>query len=368
MKLRLILNTIVPLLLLTLLSPWAFSQPSAETDRSGVLIMAHGGSEDWNRAVEAVVEPLREHYPVEIAFGMAKTSTLKAAVERLEAQGVDRIAVVRMFISGSSFLDKTEYILGLRESLGGEAGHSMPAVTAPHTAPDTSPQKAPHGSPKKMPKGKPHTPGMKGMPGTHAKEAGEGHGKMDMSEGMGGSMMMEPPVPLESDATFFISTKGVGESPLIDDILLARVEALSIEPSTEAIMILAHGPGDDAENKQWLIDMERRADRLSELGPFVEIRCETLREDWPGRRAEAEKRIRAFVKAQDEAGVRVLVVPFRVAGFGPYGEVLEGLDYTADGLGFSPHPNMTRWLDQTARAILPSLPGAGLDQPTPHAN
>ncbi|VAX40336.1 hypothetical protein MNBD_PLANCTO03-1900, partial [hydrothermal vent metagenome] len=294
------------------------------------------------------------------AFGMAKTSTLKAAVERLDAQGVDHIAVVRMFISGSSFLDKTEYILGLRESLDSEAGHTMPAVTTPHSSPKDSLHTPP--------KGKPHKPGMKDMPGTHAEEAGEGHRKMDMPGSMGGSMMMEPPVPIESDATFFLSTEGVGASPLIDDILLARVRALSIDPATEAILILAHGPGDDAENEQWLIDMERRADRLGGFGPFVEIRCETLREDWPGRRAEAEKRIRAFVKAQDEAGVRVLVVPFRVAGFGPYGKVLEGLDYTADGLGFSPHPNMTRWIDQTARATLPSLPASALDHPASHTD
>jgi len=245
----------------------------------------------------------------------------------------------------------------------------MPAVTTP--TPTPTPHGTPHGTPKKkMPKGKPHNPGKAPSPDKHAKDSkdtSDGHGKMDMPEGMGGSMMMmEPPVPIETQATFFISPDGVGASPLVDDILLARVRALSLNPAHEAIMILAHGPGNDAENEQWLIDMERRADRLGTLGSFVEIRCETLREDWPGRRAEAEKRIRAFVKAQDEAGVRVLVVPFRVAGFGPYGEVLEGLDYTADGLGFSPHPNMTRWIDQTARTILPSLSPSALDEtPSP---
>jgi len=65
--------------------------------------MAHGGDESWNRAVETVVAPLRDAYPIEIAFGMARTSTLRAAVERLEDQGVDQIAVVRMFVSGREF-------------------------------------------------------------------------------------------------------------------------------------------------------------------------------------------------------------------------------------------------------------------------
>ena len=47
------------------------------TPKSGILVMAHGGDDTWNRDVEATVEPLRRHYPVEIAFGMARTSTLR---------------------------------------------------------------------------------------------------------------------------------------------------------------------------------------------------------------------------------------------------------------------------------------------------
>ncbi len=46
------------------------------------------------------------------------------------------------------------------------------------------------------------------------------------------------------------------------------------------------------------------------------------------------------------------LIPFRIAGFGPYAKVLEGLEYVADGRGFCPHPNMTRWIEQTARACL----------------
>ncbi len=296
----------------------------AENARPGVLIMAHGGSEAWNQAVEQAIAPLQNDYPIEIAYGMAKTSTMHAAVERLEDQGVNTIAVVRMFISGSSFLDKTEYILGLRHSLEG----GMPSQ-------DT----------------KKHDSKMS-MPKMNNKMADKMNGK---PQDMGGHSM-EAPMPIDSDSTFILSTQGVSASTLIDDILIDRVQALSIDPSTESIMILAHGPGDDEENKQWLIDMQRRTERLSSLGNFIDIQCETLREDWPGRRAEAEKRIRAFIQTQNDAGHRVIVIPFRVAGFGPYSEVLEGLDYIADQRGFSPHPNITTWVDQTARALLPTLP------------
>ena len=97
----------------------------------GILVMAHGGDPQWNQDVEATVAPLREKYPTEIAYGMARTSTIREAVQRLEDRGVRRIAVVRMFISGDSFLPATEYILGLRDDLPPEALSHM-AHAAPH--------------------------------------------------------------------------------------------------------------------------------------------------------------------------------------------------------------------------------------------
>ncbi len=254
------------------------------TPTSGILVMAHGkpGSA-WNQHVEAVVAPLKDEHPVEIAFGMARTSTIREAVERLQNQGVRRIAVVRMFISDDSFLEQTEYILGLRDHV-------------PHA----------------------HHPSM------------------------------ETPEPIPTAATFVLSCKGVGASPLVDQILIDRVQALSTNPSEESVLILAHGPGNDAENERWLANMRLRAQRIHELGAFRHVQCETLREDWPERRAEAERRIRAYVESGNKDGGRVIVVPFRIAGFGPYRDVLHGLSYVADERGFCPHPNMTRWIEQSA--------------------
>ena len=73
-----------------------------------------------------------------------------------------------------------------------------------------------------------------------------------------------------------------------------------------------------------------------------------MREDWEAKRKVAEERIRSFVSKQSRRG-RVLVVPFRVFGFGPYAEVLEGLDYSAEGKGLLPHRNVTRWLREQAQ-------------------
>lgn len=350
MQLRLILNTVLLSCLIALSGcqsqdstgsvafacgshSTAAHQPESgaiDPNRCGVLVMAHGGNAQWNEDVERAVEPLRDRYPIEIAYGMAQTSTLRAATERLEAQGVDQIAVVRMFISGESFLEDTEYILGLRDSIGRDE-HAHHKAHHPTAASRNAPTEASH----------------------HQAAAG------DHSEG---GHVMEPPTPIETESTFHVSRDGVSESGLVDEILLDRVRALSVNPAQECILILAHGPGDDGENDRWLADMQRRTDELRQAASFTDVRCETLREDWPDRRAAAETRIRDYVKTRSESGTRVIVVPFRVAGFGPYAEVLEGLTYVADGRGFCPHARMTEWIDKTARACLPALADVRMDE------
>lgn len=311
MQLRRILIGIAGLLLLshtTAPAERAHDAHGALPEGVGVLVMAHGGNEAWNEAVEATVDPLRERYPVEIAYGMARVDTLQAAADRLEARGVRRVAVVRLFISGESFLERTEIILGLRE----------PA---------------------------------------HRRHAD--HHDSHEGEGEGAGHTMTPPTPIETSLVFHLSEEGVAESPLVDEALAARVGALSEDPALESVLLLAHGPADDAENARWLAAMQERMQRLHSVGDFADLHAETLREDWPEKRADAERRIRGYVQQQTALGRRVIVVPFRVAGFGPYASVLEGLDYAADGRGFCPHPSMTKWIDHAARRIAGSMPAAG---------
>ena len=302
--------------------------------RRGILIMAHGGDPQWNREVEAVVEPVRSRYPTEIAFGMAQTSSIREAVRKLEEKGVREIAVVRMFVSGDSFVPATEYIFGLRDA---PPLDPLASRGNEHIKPEPAPSLAAA-----------HDVSFGASQGTHAGHAGHG-APTDAHAGH----CMESPQPIQSSSKFSLSYEGVGESPLIDEILRDRVKSLSVDPARESILILAHGPGDDAENKRWISNMTRRMHHLDKIGSFREIRCETLREDWPDRRNEAEQRIRVFVEKAGRDGGRCLVVPFRVSGFGPYKEVLAGLDYIADERGFCPHPNMTRWIEESAKKCWP---------------
>ena len=284
--------------------------PSA-SDKFGVLIMAHGGTPEWNAAVAKTIEPLRAKYDVEIAFGMADATTMQDAVKKLESRHVGKIGVVRLFISGESWFERTQQIFGLREGAppaggdhdmhGGHGGHDMHAGMNPHAG---------------MPPGDP---------------------------AMGGHSMAF--FRVASHAAFEISTHGLADAEGMGKVLADRAKALSKDPAKEDIIILAHGPGDDAENARWMEKLDHRAAEIRALAPFRRVEVATLREDWPDKRAPAEAKVRAFVERAKAEGGTAIVLPFRVQGFGPYADVLKGLDYISDTQGLIPHAEVEKWIE-----------------------
>ncbi|MCK5447716.1 MAG: hypothetical protein KAJ43_06200, partial [Gemmatimonadetes bacterium] len=73
----------------------------------------------------------------------------------------------------------------------------------------------------------------------------------------------------------------------------------------------------------------------------------------------AERRIRDYVGSESETGRQVIVVPMRLSGFGPYAEVLVGLEYTPTE-GLLPHPAISEWIRNTASRVICQ---AGWDNP-----
>jgi hypothetical protein len=145
--------------------------------------------------------------------------------------------------------------------------------------------------------------------------------------------------------------EGLMRAPEMGEVLAQRARALSRDPATEDVLILAHGPADDDENARWLAQIDARADAVRQARPFRRVQVETLREDWPDEREAAEARVRGFVERAAREGGRAIVIPFRVQGFGPYGCVLEGLDYVADERGLVPNAQVREWVDRQARAL-----------------
>ena len=289
--------------------------PAADRSPVGLLIMAHGGDPLWDNAVKDAVAPLRGAAPVEIAFGMADRASLQAGVRRLEERGVDRIAVVRLFISGDSFKQQTEFLLGLRPD--------PPAVFISHAG---------HGGGAHAGHGHDHADHA-----GHANHAGHGAGAAPDS-----SLARSP---IERSAELALSGPGLADdTALLTTVLGARAAALSKQAKKEAVLFLGHGVENDEENRQIMNRLDSVSREIARKQGFASVRVEGLREDWREKRAEAELRIRDYVTAQTKSGRKVLVIPVRVYGFGPYKEVLGDLTYTADGEGLLPHPAVTSWI------------------------
>lgn len=296
---KMLVRFIAPLLLFAL-ADGSTGQDALRSENPGdfgVLLMAHGGPPDWNRSVLAAVEPLRGNYKLEVAFGMADAASIQEGIRRLEAGGVRKIGVVRLFVSGESWYGRTGQILGLA------AGAPEPPAGDGHAA------------------------------GHHGHDHGMAFWKVRTS------------------ASYALSERGLAEAPEMGAVLADRAKTLSRAPDLEDVLILAHGPDEDAENERWIAYIDARADAVRKALPFRRVQIETLREDWPEKREEAERRIRAFVQRASNTGGRAIVIPFRVQGFGPYAKVLGGLDYVSDGVGLLPHPGVTNWIEEQIKAL-----------------
>jgi hypothetical protein len=209
---------------------------------------------------------------------MADSSTLAAGLDSLTEAGVGRVALLRLFVSGTSFLERTDRLLGLT------------------------------------------------------------------------AVPRERPAGIAHDLHIVSHTNGLAASTQVPTILRDRAMELSIDPPHESILVLAHGLRGEPENADLLRLMESAAQPLRDVG-FRKVRVATLREDWADRRQEAEADVRLFVSERRNQGDRVLVLPYRLSGFGPYASVLDGLSHEA-GRGFLPHPQVTEWMRETVDALI----------------
>lgn len=277
--------------------PVAENDNPADEFNFGVLVMAHGGSDEWNTHLAEAVEPVRERYPVEMALGMADAGSIEAAVRKLETQGVRHVGVVRVFVSGESWYDRTLQILGVQDG------------APPRPAPERL-------------------------------EEIQANMRMPMGYWR-----------VDTELAFHVNIDGLADAAEIDQVLTSRIRNLSSAPENEVVAVLAHGPGDDAENQRWLEKITQRTRDAGEQLGLKEIRVFTLREDWPDKRIAAEREIRGYIEQASAEGLTPLVVPFRLQGFGPYERVLGELDYRADGLGLLPHENVGLWISNQANLM-----------------
>lgn len=280
---------------------------------TGILLLAHGGSSAWNQSVTAVADTVGKTQPVEVAFGMATRASMQAGIDRLIARGVTRIVAVPLFVSShSSVITSIEFLLGQRAVAPPElemfAGmdHGAPSAAAdPH---------AQHGA-----RPAPAVPG---------------------------STPVTSRVPIRM-------VSALNDHPVVADILLARAMEISADPARETIVIVAHGPMDDDENREWLAAMKTLADRMVREPRFRRIDYLTVRDDADEPvRAAATADLRAVVTRARDEGSRVLIVPLLLS----YGGIedgirkrLDGLDYVMARRALMPDDRLATWVIDSAK-------------------
>lgn len=295
-------TTLLLFILLTVGARTSFADP-------GILLLAHGGTAEWNARVAELAAQVDTQRPTEVALGMATRATIQAAIDRLVARGVTEIVAVPLFVSSwSSIITSTEYLIGLRAK--------APAALAAYAKMN-------------------HTAAAAGRSGT-ASAAHDGH-----TTAADGTTPVTSPVPIRM-------TPALNDHPIVADILASRALSISRNPAEAALVIVAHGPNDNEDNRRWLADMASLAKRIGAIAPFGSIDYLTLRDDAPEPvRDQATAELREVVQRRSHDGRRVLIVPLLVS-FGGIDrglrERLQGLTYAMPDAGLVPDDRLVTWV------------------------
>ncbi len=287
--------------------------------KTGILLLAHGGAGEWNERVKALAATIDAERPVEVAFGMAARASIQGAVDRLTQRGVTEIVAVPLFVSSwSSVITSTEYLLGLRAEAPRDlaifakmdhSSHGAPAATNEHDA-----------------------------------HAGPGAAAADPTS----------PVTLSVPVRM---TSALNRHELVGSILADRARSISTNPSDEAVVIVAHGPVPEEDNRLWLADMAVLAEQVEGSAPYGAVHYLTVRDDaGPEMRERATKELRGIVEGEIARGRRVLVVPHLLSFGGIEKGVrkrLEGLEYTMTSQALMPDDRLVEWVRLQAASARP---------------
>ncbi|HXE80483.1 MAG TPA: CbiX/SirB N-terminal domain-containing protein [Vicinamibacterales bacterium] len=292
--------------------------------RRGVLLLAHGGNEHWNAQVEQLAAKVDQVAPTEVAFGMATRANIQAAVDRLHERGVSEIVAVPLFVSSwSSVITATEYLLGQRAEAPPQLAMFAKMNHGGHN----------HG----------HGHGHHPPAGTNGHDAHATHASREETP--------DPLSPVVSKLPIRM-TPALNDHPVVSEILLSRARSISEDPIREAVVIVAHGPVGEEENRRWLADMESIAARMRKAHPFASIDCLTLRDDAPKPiRDAATAELRQLVSKRIEEDRRVLIVPLLVSFGGierGLRERLEGLPYAMPSAALVPDDRLVAWVLEMA--------------------
>ena len=144
----------------------------------------------------------------------------------------------------------------------------------------------------------------------------------------------------------------LGRHPVVSEILLTRASAISHDPSEEVLVLVAHGPVPEDDNRAWLADIGVVAGRIRESMPFASVDWLTVRDDAPAPiRDVATAELRALVQRRAAEGRRILILPLVISFGGIEAGIrkrLDGLGYTMAEQGLMPDDRLAAWVLEMA--------------------
>ena len=144
--------------------------------------------------------------------------------------------------------------------------------------------------------------------------------------------------------------------PINDDIyakkiILEYTNEISSDPTNEVLIIIAHGPIDQADNEIELRLMNNIGDYIKKHSSIQTVKSFTLQDDAPKAiRDQNLNRIKAFMTASKEDGKRILMVSNLMSGKGIQKKIeedFEGIDYTFNSKGLLTHPYYIDWIKES---------------------
>jgi sirohydrochlorin cobaltochelatase len=270
----------------------------------GTIVVAHGGSAEWNGYVLDVAGRARTGGPVEVSFLMgeaARSRRFQDAVARLERAGVSRIVVVPMLVSShSGHYEQIRWLAGETDSLDAVMHHHL------------------------------HMSGIE-RPDTR---------------------------------TPMVVTRAMDDSPEVARVLADRAKAIATAPSEQALFLVGHGPNEAAEYAEWMRNLRPVADSVRVWVGFRDVKVDLVRDDAPAPvRAEAVRRVRELIDLQARlTGRDVVVVPVLVSRGRVSREKfmadLVGLPVVYTGEPLLPHPHLATWIESRVREGTGAAPAA----------
>ncbi|MGI9330170.1 MAG: hypothetical protein ACR2QB_05585 [Gammaproteobacteria bacterium] len=163
-------------------------------------------------------------------------------------------------------------------------------------------------------------------------------------------------VPRVETAAQILIADPPGDNPLIAEILLDHAMDISQDPANEVVIIAAHGPSFEYDNKKVLGELANLAQIVLEDGDFSNVEAITLQDDAPKEiRDRNVAKLRAMVEGATADGKSVLVVTNLIGTRTIQAKLradLKGLEFKFNKNGIASHSNFMKWMGEAVREEL----------------